>query len=393
MGDTMENYKRHLSVYLDNAATSFPKPQGVIDSVCECIEDYGGNAGRSSHFLAIRAAEKIYETREIISSLFNCETDRVIFTLNTTYALNMAIKGVMRGGGHVLISDMEHNSVLRPVEKLKKEGLISYDIFKSYDLQRQLSPNEIVGNILKLIRPDTKMLICLHASNLCPHTLPVAEIGKLCHKKGIVFVVDAAQSAGHIPIDVKQDNIDILCFPAHKGLYGPQGCGVMALGDGVDPDTLIEGGNGISSLELSMGDQPPERYEAGTLCTPAIAGLCAGACFVKELGIENIFRHESRLHARAASNLKSIRGITLYGCRGHGGPLLFNIDGMRSDRVGEMLSDMGFCLRSGYHCSALGHRALMTPDGGGVRMSAGIFNTDREIDLFCQTVEKISRTR
>lgn len=377
-------------IYFDNAATTFPKPESVIMSTVDCMANYCGNPGRGSHPLALRSAERVFEAREAVSELFGASPENVIFTLNTTYALNMAIKGVMSGGGHMLISSMEHNSVLRPVARLARDDKIRYDIFKAYDKNRKMTAKDILDEIVKRLRPSTKMLVCLHSSNICSYSLPIREIGAFCRRHGIIFCVDAAQSAGHTPINMKEDNIDILCLPAHKGLYSPQGCGIMILRDGLPRlTTLAEGGNGVNSLDLSMGLISPERYEGGTLCTPAIAGLCAGVEFVKSFGADVIADHEKRLWSKAFDRLTSIRGVTVYDDT-PGSVLLFNIEGISADDAGDLLSQDGFCLRTGYHCSPLAHKALGTPDGGAIRAGFGIFNTENEVELLIKRVREIS---
>ena len=378
-------------IYFDNAATTYPKPESVIMSAIDCMKNYCGNPGRGSHPVAMKSAEKVYEAREAVAETFSASPENVIFTLNTTYALNMAIKGVMSGGGHALISNMEHNSVLRPLAKLTKDNAARYDTFKAYEKGRQLSAQEIIDNIIKKLRPSTRMLVCIHSSNICSYSLPIREIGMLCRRYGIIFCVDAAQSAGHIPINMTDDFIDVLCLPAHKGLYSPQGLGIMILRDGFSlPTTLAEGGNGVNSLDLSMGKLSPERYESGTLCTPAIAGLCAGLDFIKSFGIESIAKHEERLWGEAADRLSSISGVTIYD-NTPGSVLLFNLDGIPADDMGAMLSHQGFCLRTGYHCSPLAHKALGTPEGGAMRLGLGIFNTVRELDALYAAVKQISR--
>ena len=378
-------------IYFDNAATTYPKPESVIMASVDCMKTYCGNPGRGSHPLALKSAEKVFEARESVASIFGASPENVIFTLNTTYALNMAIKGVMSGGGHTLISNMEHNSVLRPLARLARDGVARYDTFKAYERGRRLSDREIIDNIIKKLRPTTKMLVCIHSSNICSYTLPLREIGALCRRFGIVFCVDAAQSAGHIDISMTDDFIDILCLPAHKGLYSPQGLGIMILRDGFTlPTTLAEGGNGVNSLQLSMGTLSPERYEAGTLCTPAIAGLCAGLDFIRGVGIEQIARQEERLWQEAAHRLSSIPGLTIYDDT-PGAVLLFGLDGVPADDVGAALSKEGICLRSGYHCAPLAHRSLATPEGGALRLGFGIFNTVRQLDALYLALKQISR--
>ena len=387
----MNNLRDSKIIYFDNAATTFPKPPGVTRAVIDCMESYCGNAGRGSHHLAMRSAEAVYNAREAVASLFSAEPENVVFTLNTTYALNMAIKGVMGRGGHVLISNMEHNSVLRPIARLSQDGRSRYDVFTAYSRHKRLTPKEILSDITSRLRPDTRAIVCIHSSNICSYSLPIREIGQFCRRHGLTFIVDAAQSAGHIPINMEQDCIDILCLPAHKGLYAPQGVGIMILRRGMRIDTLIEGGNGVHSLDLSMGDSAPERYEGGTLCLPAIVGLSRGIEFINQIGLDTIAAHEKKLCQRLLERFDSIRRINVYDSEDAGGVILFNVDGIASDRVGELLSAKGFCLRTGFHCSALAHRSLSTDRIGGVRISFGIFNTENEVDALCSAVSDIAR--
>ncbi len=376
-------------IYFDNAATTFPKPQIVIAAALDCMESWCGNAGRGSHKLAMRSAEAVFEARETLADTFGASPENVVFTLNTTYALNMAIKGAMTRGAHALISNMEHNSVLRPLARLAADKVARYDIFTAYDDKRRLSSADIISNIISKLRPETKLLVCTHASNICSYSLPIREIGKLCRRYGITFIVDAAQSAGHLPINMREDCIDVLCMPAHKGLYSPQGLGIMIVGDGISLGTLIEGGNGVNSLDIGMGGDLPERHEAGTLCTPAIAGLCEGLRFVRELGTDAISAHEEALCKRGAEMLGSISGVKLYAPQHKGGILLFNVGDMSADDAGRILSEHGFCLRTGYHCAPLAHTALGTGEGGAIRASFSIFNTAAEVDALYREVKSI----
>ena len=374
-------------IYLDNAATTFPKPRSVLDATFDCAEHYCGNAGRGSHALALRSAETIYSAREAVASHFSAKAENVIFSLNTTQALNLAVKGVMSRGGHMLISDMEHNSVLRPVARLQKDRKITYDVFPTHKNGLPLPTEEILSGIIRRLRPSTRMICAIHTSNICSYSLPIRDIGALCRRHGLLFAVDAAQAAGHTEISLEDDNIDILCAPGHKGLYAPQGVGICVLRDGLTLDTLIAGGNGVNSLDLGMGSISPERYEGGTLCTPAIAGLCAGLEFVREVGIGTIATHERELWKRAYNSLCATDGVEIYGGTAPGSTLLFNLRGVHPDELGAFLSEQGLCLRMGYHCSPLAHKALMTPDGGAVRMSFSVFNTERDVDMLCEAVK------
>ena len=377
-------------IYFDNAATTFPKPQSVIMSTLDCMESYCGNPGRGSHHLALKASEKVFEAREAVAEIFSSKAENVAFTLNTTYALNIAIKGIMSRGGHMLISNMEHNSTLRPAAALKRSGIADYDIFIAYQKGKKLGEKEIISNIISKLRRDTKMLVCIHSSNVCSLTLPIREIGAFCRRHGILFVVDAAQSAGHTDIDMQRDNIDVLCAPAHKGLYSPQGCGIVVFGDDIPHlcSTFIEGGNGYSSLDLTMGDSSPEKFEAGTLCTPAIAGLVSGVGFIKSLGTDTVSLHEKVLWSRAFEQLSEMKEIEIYDDT-PGSVLLFSARDISADALGNALSERGFCLRSGYHCAPLAHKALNTPEGGALRLSFGIFNTQNEVDSLCRSVKEL----
>ncbi len=378
-------------IYFDNAATTYPKPEVALHAAEQCMRYYCGNAGRGGHALAMRSAEILYETREKLALTFGGSAENVVFTLNTTYALNMAIKGIVgTRGGHLLISNMEHNSVLRPIAELARQKKITYDIFTAYDPERRLSDKEITSNIINKLRPDTRAVVCVHSSNICSYSLPIREIGALCHRLGLLFIVDAAQSAGHLPINLREDNIDVLCMPAHKGLYAPQGLGIMMLGDSILIDTLIEGGNGVNSRDLYMGLAAPERYEGGTLCTPAIAGLGASLDFMSGIGIGHIHNYECSLWKRAYNGLSSIDRVKIYDSKNAGSVLLFNLHGMHPDELGRELSTRGFCLRTGLHCAPLAHTSLGTGGEGAVRIGFGLFNTADEVDALCDAIKEVA---
>lgn len=373
-------------IYFDNAATSFPKPPAVLRETGRCMKYYCGNPGRSSHKLSLEAATKIYECRTQIAELFGSDSpENTVFTYNTTYALNMAIKSILKKGDHVLISDLEHNSVLRPIAALRKKGVIDYDIFPAAECPEEDIPIEIE----KRIKPNTKALICTHASNVCGVVLPIEKIGEICKKAGIVFILDAAQSAGIYDIDIKKMNVDILCAPGHKGLLGPQGTGFAVFSDVLEPSTFIEGGNGVNSLEEEMPDFLPERFEAGTPATPAIAGLCEGIKYIQALGLDNIRKQEHDIAFRLREVLQNTKGVTLYAPGALGNTLLFNIDGLSSNKAAAEFDADGICLRSGFHCSPLAHAALGTGENGALRASLGIFNRVEEIDVFYKRLKEI----
>lgn len=379
-------------IYFDSAATTFQKPQSVYDATDLCLREYCGNAGRGSHRLAMMSAEKIYECRSLLADMFNTMPENVIFTQNTTYALNMAIQGSVNIGDHILISDLEHNSVLRPIHDLTIKDHASYSVFNTLYNGRYDEEN-IIADIVRKTRNNTRVIICTHTSNICSFTLPVRRIGQYCKDKGILFIVDAAQGAGHFDIDMEKMNIDILCIPAHKGLYGIQGLGAMILKKGAHmPRATVFGGSGVNSLSPLMPSDPPEAYEAGTLPTPSIAALCEGIKFIKSMGYDSIRKHEKILYSYALERLERSKRIRIYRKWDRGSVMLFNILGMNCDAVGEHLSSKGICVRTGYHCAALAHRTLQTDQdscSGAVRVSFSAFNTRQEIDTLCRVLSEL----
>ena len=377
-------------IYLDNAATSYPKPPAVISAVADCMKYRGGNPGRGAHRLSLEAAKEIYTCREVAARLFGAEPDRVIFTLNTTHALNIAIKGFIgRGGGHILCSDLEHNAVYRPLYKMKQAGMVDFDVFQTFPTTRQGSESRIIASLAAKVRPDTRMVVCAHASNICSAVLPVEEIGEFCRRRGLFFVVDGAQSAGVYDLNVDRMGISALCLPGHKGLLGPQGTGMLILGKGVSLDTLLEGGNGMDSLRGEMSDDTPERYEAGTLQTPAIAGLRAGMTFLESVGVDTVRDRERRLGIRLRDGLTSLPKVKVYAPHREGGVVLFTVEGYTSDEVGVILDREGICVRPGFHCTALGHRTLATPEGGAVRASLGWSSKERDVEGILRVVGRL----
>ena len=379
-------------IYLDNAATSFPKPRPVCDEVNKCMRQYCGNPGRGAHALSMAAATAVFGCRESLARLLGVPSpENVIFTLNTTHSLNMAIKGLLRPGNHVIISDLEHNSVWRPVFRLAEQGGIEYDVFRSFAGDERRSSVRICASIAKLLRPNTRMVVCLHSSNICSAQLPVDDIAAFCHRHGLLFVLDAAQSAGHLPLDMTASGVDVICAPGHKGLLGPPGCGILALRDGLTLETLTEGGNGINSLEGEMPENPPERYESGTLPLPAVAGLMQGIRTVEQIGLDNIRAHEAALYTALLDRLSGLPGVRVYAPEHVGSVLLFNVGDMPSDKVGRQLDRRGICVRSGFHCAPLAHRTLGTPKHGAVRVSFGIYNTLSDLDALWNALKDITK--
>ncbi len=373
-------------IYLDNAATGFPKPREVVDAVVKCLTRYCGNPGRGAHPLSLACAEKIYDCRVALSDLLGVGApDRVLFTHNTTHALNLAIKGLFGAGDHILISELEHNAVRRPPARLARECGVSFERFPVVGL----TPTQILEGISHRLRPQTAGIVCVHCSNICSISLPLAEIGALCHARGLLFVVDAAQSAGHLPIDMVQMHVSALAAPAHKGLYGIQGAGVLALAEGVAPTPLLEGGSGSDSLTEEMPTLPPERYEAGTLATPAIVGLLAGVQFVQERGLASIAAHERALFQAACERLESTPAFTVYQRDKEGALLLFNHATLSPQEVAHVLAREGICVRAGLHCAPFAHEALGTAPRGAVRLGFGAFNTLAELDTLWRVLREL----
>lgn len=390
--DGMDREKEMQSwCYLDNAAMTWPKPLRVRQAVADAMVSGGGNPGRGAHKLSMNASVLIYRAREAVASMFDASPENVVFVQNTTYALNMAIKGLLQPGNHVLCSDLEHNAVLRPLEKRAREGQGNYTVFPSFACEREQTAEKICTAIETRILPQTRMLVCTHASNICPAQMPLAKIGALCKRHGLLFVVDAAQSAGILPIDMKRMQIDALCMPGHKGLYGPAASGVLILRDGLHPKTLVEGGNGVASMEPIMPDTLPEVLEPGTLPVGAIAGLCEGIACVRELGIDEIGQHERHLAQAMTERLCGISGVTVYLPWKSGSVVLFNVDGIPCEAVAAALDKKGIFVRAGYHCSALGHQTLGTAHSGAVRASFGIFNQMQDVERLTNAVNAIAR--
>ena len=382
-------------IYFDNAATTINKPRNVIREVEDSIKNHG-NPGRGGYALSLNAAQKIFKSRLSAANLFGSGSpERVVFTANATMSLNMAVKCFAKPGSHIVISCFEHNSVYRPVEKLKSTSDIEYDIF---DVSLE-DDEETVKNAVSLIKENTGMIVMTHVSNVCGKILPVADIIKKAKEinPGIIAVVDAAQSAGTLNININRDNIDILCVPAHKGLMGICGLGIMIFGDNLDIEknavtTLIEGGTGINSLEISMPEDTPERFEAGTPNTPAISALSASFEYLHTESLEKIYRHEKTLYDTAIGMLKDTNNIDLYSdftSKNYIGAILFNINGYKCEEIARILNRNQIFVRDGYHCSPLAHKKLGTINSGGVRISFGYYNTLKELDRFYEVIRNL----
>ena len=376
-------------IYLDNTATTVPKPECVPEEISKCIRHYCGNPGRSTHTLSMQSAEKIYDTRHLLADMFDCDEENVVFTYNTTYALNLAIKSLITAGSHVLISDIEHNSVYRPVSQLARNSVCSFSIFDTAG-----SDDDILKSILSSIHSNTKMLVCTHVSNIGSRRLPLSKIGELCEKLKITFIVDAAQSAGIYDISVKKMKITALCMPAHKGLYGPQGLGMILFNTNEIRQSVIEGGTGINSMEVNMPSFLPEGLEAGTQSTPSIAGLNASLRWLKNISLKQIRAHEEALYGCLVSELRSIPNVIVYEMNNYpGNTLIFNVKGLPSTRVASNLNDEGICVRGGYHCSPLAHKVMGTLNTGAVRVGFSVFNSKNEIICLKTALNKIANKK
>jgi cysteine desulfurase/selenocysteine lyase len=374
-------------IYLDNAATSFPKPPSVIKAFKDGIVKYGGNPGRSGHNMSMEAARQIYLCRDAANCFFDASgPECVAFTYNTTYAINLALKGALTKGGHVITSCLEHNSVVRPLYALGSIGIrYTFANVDLYDDDATLKAFE------EQITTDTVMIACTHASNLCGRILPIERIGKLAKAYNLLFLVDAAQTAGIIPISVAKSGIDYLCIPGHKSLYGPQGTGLLICKNGESLNTIIQGGTGSISMDLEQPDFMPDRIEVGTLNTPGIVGLKAGIEFVK---LKTNHKNEMDLAIKVYDNLKSYENVILYTPRIDEKyvPLIcFNINGISSNEVSAQLNQAGICVRAGLHCTPFAHQFFGTSEIGMVRASIGMFNTAAQINYFCECVKKIAK--
>ena len=366
-------------IYFDNAATTFPKPPCVINEVVECLKKYCGNPGRSSHAMAIAAAEKIYDTRERIGEFIGADTENVVFAPNATYALNLAIKGSIKKRCHCIISDLEHNSVLRPLYKVSEIYGCDISIYDS-----DLPPNHAIP---PLIREDTEILITTAASNVTGKTVDLRDISRICTEHGIKLIIDASQYLGHRDIDLRELNYHILCCAGHKALFGMQGSGFSVFNTKQNIDTLIEGGSGIDTFSKSMPSLLPERYEAGTLFTPAITSLYAGIGFIESIGLNEISAHVNALTQRIEDMLISLNDVEVYGAEN--GIITFNKNGYVSSQISEHLNKHGVAVRSGFHCAPLIHKKMGTDKTGAVRISLSYMNKQKDCDAFYKAMKHL----
>lgn len=374
-------------IYFDNAASSYPKPSSVSRSVKNWLDKNGANPGRSGHKPSLEAAQICFDTRVVISQMFGLEDmpENIIFVPNATIGLNTLILGLFNAGDHVITTDMEHNSVLRPLYQLSKKG-VSYSVAKTdlYD------DNVTVKNILSCVRNNTAGIVVTQCSNVCGKIMPVSEIAKR-KPAGIKLIVDGSQGAGTVPVNISKEKIDYYCAPSHKGLLGPQGSGFIAI-NSAPPRPLIFGGTGSNSLELEQPDFLPDMLESGTLETPVICGFYEGLRALKAKGIQKVFEHKLELTNYTLKRLSELDNVILYNKQYENkfvGVVCFNIKGYNSDEIAQYLARHDICVRSGLHCAPLFHKKMGTTDIGMVRISFSIYNTKHEIDYMIKKLKEI----
>ncbi len=366
-------------VYLDNAATTFPKPKAVIDEVKKCIGEYCGNPGRSGHKLSITAAERIYEAREKLALHFGySKPENIVFTYNATYALNIAMWAKIPPNSHVLCSDIEHNAVIRPLNLLKEKGIIDYSLFSS--------EGNIAENIKRAMTPKTKAIVSTLCSNVTGKRIFLKTLSGVAREHGLILIVDASQSAGHDTINLAKTPCDCLCAPGHKGLFGIQGAGFIVFG-GRCPEPIMSGGSGSNSKSPFMPTELPESHEPGTLSTPSIVGLLRGVEFIDSVGIDEIRYKEKLLCDKIKTGLSVIKGIKLYDT--DGSIILFNVEGKEEYFISSRLDRYGICVRGGFHCAPSAHIKLGTEATGAIRLSVSYLNSLSDADYFLKSITKI----
>ena len=371
-------------IYLDNAATTRPKPPGVAEAVTAAMMSWG-NCGRGAHEEALASARAVFSVREQIARLLGCpRADHVCFTPNSTQALNIAIGGLLGPRDHVISTDLEHNSVLRPLYRLRQQGA-AVD-FVPADRRGQID----YGDFERLLRPDTKAVVCTHASNLTGDMIDIGRVGDFCRAHGLLFILDASQTAGVFPIDMETQHIDVVCFTGHKSLLGPQGTGGLCVREGVDIRPFAVGGTGVQSYLETQPMEYPTRLEAGTLNSHGLAGLGAALEFLEETGIDDIRAHETALARRFCEAVRQVPGVTVYGdhSKTERAPVVtLNIGDYESGEVADELAErFGIATRPGAHCAPRMHRALGTTEQGAVRFSWSYFNTEEETDAAADAI-------
>ncbi len=381
-------------IYLDNAATSWPKPPEVLKAMTDVLERAGGNPGRSGHRLSIAAARVIYDAREEISQFFGISDPlRVIFTGNATYAINLAMIGMLKPGDHVVTSSMEHNAVMRPLRSLEKQGIRLSVVACASDGSLD------VGAVARVVTSDTRLVVLTHASNVAGTLLPIGEAANIAHQAGALLLVDAAQTAGVIPIDMMATGIDLLAFTGHKELQGPPGVGGLVISDGIDVAQirpLICGGTGSRSESEEQPDDLPDKFESGTANLAGIAGLNAGLQWIKERGIEKIQAHLKTLGGALIEGLSSLPKVKVYGTLDPDRSVAvvsFTVAGSRVSEIGLRLDeDYSILSRVGLHCAPAAHKTIGSFPEGTVRLAPGVFTTMEDIQQVVRTIGRVVRS-
>lgn len=376
-------------IYLDNAATTYPKPECVYNAIMDCMKNYCANPGRAGHKLAMKAAREIYDARENIAKLFNIDNPmNIVFTNNATDSLNLAIKGVVNSGDHIITTSMEHNSVIRPIKALENNNIENTVV--ECDKDGFLN----IEDLKKAIKPNTKLIVTTHASNVCGTIIDIKAVGEVAKQNNILYLVDASQTAGVYDIDTKEINVDMIAAPGHKCLLGPQGTGILYIREGLELNILKEGGTGSKSEDLFQPNLLPDKYESGTHNTPGIVGLNEGVKFILEKGIDNIRKHEEDLCEYMLNRLEDVPNIVIYGpkdSKKRAAVISINIGNMDSGEVTFLLdSEYDIATRSGIHCAPLAHKTLGTLEQGAVRFSLGYFNTKNDIDEAIKALKEIA---
>jgi cysteine desulfurase family protein len=376
-------------IYMDNAATSYPKPETVYETVDRFNRFIGGNPGRGSNRSTLEAGSVILQTREALAELFSVkDSSRIAFTHNVTDALNIGLKGILGAGDHVITTSMEHNAVARPLYHMSQQG-VEWTVVPC-DSEGKLDPEDI----RKAVKPNTRMICMLHASNLTGTIMPIEAVGKIAHEKNVLFMVDCAQTAGVLPIDVERFHIDLLAFTGHKSLFGLQGTGGLYVRPGLTVNPLKHGGTGSFSEYLEHPSLMPDVLESGTLNTPGLAGLWAGIQFIQATGLDTICRKEWALTEQLIEGLSSIHGVTIYGpsdIKQRTAVISMNIEGIDCGELSVALDyEYGIITRSGLHCAPLAHQTIGTFESGSCRFSPGFFTTEDDIDAVIKAVHSLA---
>ncbi|MBM7557315.1 aminotransferase class V-fold PLP-dependent enzyme [Halanaerobacter jeridensis] len=376
-------------IYFDNAATTWQKPEQVYQTVDDVLRNKSGNPSRGSHQISLDASRVIFKVRKKLADFFNIQdSSQLAFTKNATESSNLIFKGFLNSGDHVIISSLEHNAITRPLHRLEEEGVIDLTV-----VDTEQGSAEFLTRIKEAITPQTKLVALTHASNVTGNILPVAEVGDLLADKDTALLVDAAQTAGVVPIDIEQLKVDFLVFTGHKALFGPQGVGGFYFNDDFDLEPLLEGGTGGSSKEKLNPDLYPDQYESGTLNTAGIAGLGAGIDFINQTTLTQIRKHEMRLLEKLTAGLQQISEIELLTSQiseERVGVTSFRVQGIDAVTVGQLLnSEYQIAVRTGLHCAPLAHQSIGSYETGTVRVSFSYFNTLVEVEEFLDALEEI----